>query len=62
MGSFHRLNMPWISHVESQIPIAFGDHSFSLNLGGSSFLRLKNLHKIFGAMTVCSLEGHASAR
>jgi hypothetical protein len=41
MGSFHRLNIsPLISQVESQIPIAFGEHScnvYSSDNGG--FLR-----------------------
>lgn len=55
IGSFHRLNIsPLISQVESQIPIAFGDHSRNLNLGsfGPFFLRLKSLLKKWGAMLV----------
>jgi hypothetical protein len=44
---------PLISQVESQIPIAFGEHSFSVNLGsfGAFFLR-KSLLKKWGAMMV----------
>lgn len=55
IGSFHRLNIsPLISQVESQIPIAFGDHSRNVNLGsfGPFFLRLKSLLKKCGAMAV----------
>ena len=55
IGSFHRLNIsPLISQVESQIPIAFGEHSSSVNLGsfGAFFLRLKSVLKKWGAMAV----------
>jgi fluoride ion exporter CrcB/FEX len=54
IGSFHRLNIsPLISQVESEIPIATGEFSFSVNLGSSFFLPLHSLEKILGAMTVC---------
>jgi hypothetical protein len=55
IGSFHRLNIsPLISQVESQIPIAFGEHSCNVNLGsfGPFPLGLKSLLKKWGAMAV----------
>lgn len=64
IGSFHRLNIsPFISQVESQIPIAFGDHSRNLNLGSFSsfFLRLKSLLKKWGAMVVVGSGGVGGA-
>jgi hypothetical protein len=45
---------PLSSQVESKIPITFGEHSFSANLGsfGAFFLRLKSLLKKWGAIAV----------
>ena len=61
IGSFHLLNMsPLISQVESEIPIVSGDHSFKLNLGDGSFLRLKIFEKSFGAMSMCGLDDYGS--
>lgn len=63
IGSFHLLNMsPLTSQVESEIPIASGDHSFKLNLrgGSGSFLRLKIFEKMFGAMSMCGPDEYGS--
>lgn len=51
---------PLISQVEFEIPIASGDHSFKLNLGGGSFLRLNIFEKSFGAMLMCGLDDYGS--
>jgi hypothetical protein len=54
MGSFHRLNIsPLISQVESQIPIAFGEHSCNVNLG--SFGPFFFFEGVFGSSNICPI-------